>query len=683
MYLRTRLQLSGTGDAFMSLMTAVNVAAQFNLTLDAPFPKYSQHNFLTALTEGAFGHTYNLSACTQAGNSTWKRSPRLVRADLQPAIQSWRRACQQQSAASTCAFVVMDGEAPPATAGMWDIEWLRASTATNTMFRSPASEPTNWDQQTARRETMRIAVHVRRGDLFKYLRGRNDGQAARRLIPNEAYTKLLDSILRSLRTVGWKHRVDIELHAEGGRLPARVPDFNGKFTDYDATAKSLGWKSTSMRLGDADPREAVRSICEADLFITGASSFSLLAALFCPRPLLLTVPFWHAYTCVPKVHALDRAKTSLFAINAVDSANLTRTLRPRENMNKLMASLITAQFKASPFLPTGAGLQTPADLRCTWAPAGAFYHQLIDCLMPLLPMIASLNSASSRACISEVMHPMYRLLAPKIVLGLCNSTGNNSHRNKQRSIMASHAIQNGSAILDDLVSRLPIHLHPFTCTHVVLILRRTLSRMFKVGDERLLIDTLQRNGMLVSIFDGDMPLLDTIALFRNADAVVGWHGAGMANVVFCRRGTKVVEITTFRDLKNTRSWRTNMKAVTAWRDYAKLVLHVPLARVLLANSISIERFPSMVPGFSQRGFPKLDDYKTDVDHFIKNLRYAALTSQVTQQVVAFLATELSPSCTGMHRLESKAGKAVSQKAHLPYLVRREGRSSGCRSGGRR
>ena len=659
MYLRTRLQLAGTGHSFMSLMTAANVAAHFNLTLATPFPRYSQHNFLTSLIEGAFGYKYNLSACAQAGNSTWRRSPKQVRADLQPAIQSWRRACQQQSAVSPCAFVLVDGEAPPAKAGTWDVKWLRASTSTNTMFSSPTLKPTNWDEQTAR-GTMRIAVHVRRGDLFKYLRGRA-GQAGRRLIPNEAYTKLLDSILRSLRTVGWKHRVDVEFHAEGGALPARVPDFNGTFTDYVATARSLGWKSTSMRLGNVDPRKAVSSICGADLFITGASSFSLLAAMFCPRPLLLTVPFWHDYTCVPKVHALDRAESSLFAINSNHSANLTRTLLLRENMNTLMTSLITAQFKANPFFPTGAGLQAPADLICMAKFGAAFFHQLIDCFMPLLPLIARLNSASSRACINEFMHPVYRILAPRIELGLCNSTGNALERKNQHRIIASHAIQNGGAILDDLLSGLPIRLHAFTCTHVVLILRRNGSRRFKVDDERALIDTLQRNGMLVSIYDGGTSLLDTIALFRSADAVVGWHGAGMANVVFCRNGTKVIEITTYKDLNQTRSWRTDIKKVTAWRKYAKLVVRVPLTRVLLANRISIQRFPEMVP-------KRAHTNASDVDHFIKHLQYAALTSNVIQQVVAFLATPPSTSSHDMRGLESEAGRAVSQKRHLPCLV---------------
>ena len=38
-----------------------------------------------------------------------------------------------------------------------------------------------------------------------------------------------------------------------------------------------------------------------------------------------------------------------------------------------------------------------------------------------------------------------------------------------------------------------------------------------------------------------MPLADQIRMFYSADAVVGAHGGGLANLVFCRPGTVVVE----------------------------------------------------------------------------------------------------------------------------------------------
>ncbi|MBC8095040.1 MAG: glycosyltransferase family 61 protein [Akkermansiaceae bacterium] len=41
-----------------------------------------------------------------------------------------------------------------------------------------------------------------------------------------------------------------------------------------------------------------------------------------------------------------------------------------------------------------------------------------------------------------------------------------------------------------------------------------------------------------------MSFAEQIALFRNAEAIIGVHGAGLANLVFCNPGTKVLEIFT-------------------------------------------------------------------------------------------------------------------------------------------
>lgn len=42
----------------------------------------------------------------------------------------------------------------------------------------------------------------------------------------------------------------------------------------------------------------------------------------------------------------------------------------------------------------------------------------------------------------------------------------------------------------------------------------------------------------------DIPFSEAVALFQNAEMVVGVHGAGLTNIVFCKAGTKVIEIFT-------------------------------------------------------------------------------------------------------------------------------------------
>jgi len=41
---------------------------------------------------------------------------------------------------------------------------------------------------------------------------------------------------------------------------------------------------------------------------------------------------------------------------------------------------------------------------------------------------------------------------------------------------------------------------------------------------------------------GTMSVLEQIELFSNADVVIGTHGAGLANILFCKPNTKVIEI---------------------------------------------------------------------------------------------------------------------------------------------
>jgi hypothetical protein len=57
-----------------------------------------------------------------------------------------------------------------------------------------------------------------------------------------------------------------------------------------------------------------------------------------------------------------------------------------------------------------------------------------------------------------------------------------------------------------------------------------------------------------------MPLADQIALFGQARAIVAPHGAGLANIAFCRPGTAVVEI-----VSPDRLWPT-YRAIAARRD---------------------------------------------------------------------------------------------------------------------
>lgn len=60
-------------------------------------------------------------------------------------------------------------------------------------------------------------------------------------------------------------------------------------------------------------------------------------------------------------------------------------------------------------------------------------------------------------------------------------------------------------------------------------------------NEAAVIEEVQRRGFEV-VTPGSLSLTEQIALFRSAGIIVGPHGAGLANIVFCEAGTVVYEL---------------------------------------------------------------------------------------------------------------------------------------------
>lgn len=74
-----------------------------------------------------------------------------------------------------------------------------------------------------------------------------------------------------------------------------------------------------------------------------------------------------------------------------------------------------------------------------------------------------------------------------------------------------------------------------------LYLSRRRASYRHLVNEDLLIDNLQKFGF-VSVDLDEYTVGDQIQMFRHAEVVVAPHGAGLANCVFCERGTAVIEL---------------------------------------------------------------------------------------------------------------------------------------------
>jgi hypothetical protein len=79
-----------------------------------------------------------------------------------------------------------------------------------------------------------------------------------------------------------------------------------------------------------------------------------------------------------------------------------------------------------------------------------------------------------------------------------------------------------------------------TCNRRIYISRAKASRRRLVNEER--IWPLLRRVGFERVFMEDLSLAQQVRLMGQAEVVVGPHGAGLTNIVFCPEGTKVVEI---------------------------------------------------------------------------------------------------------------------------------------------
>ena len=93
--------------------------------------------------------------------------------------------------------------------------------------------------------------------------------------------------------------------------------------------------------------------------------------------------------------------------------------------------------------------------------------------------------------------------------------------------------------LDHLIPRKEVTRQPGAGE--LLFLSRNDAAMRKILNEDEIIPALKDLGFTI-MRASDMPLADQIEAFRQAKVVVSAHGAGLTNILFCRPGTRLVEI---------------------------------------------------------------------------------------------------------------------------------------------
>lgn len=244
------------------------------------------------------------------------------------------------------------------------------------------------------------------------------------------------------------------------------------------------------------------------------------------------------------------------------------------------------------------------DLRCAAAHLDrAYYHQIVDCLMPYLPYAYAARVSGGAVCALSHSARWYRTFGLRVLDDCVASSA---------TLPPLPPIPQTASLLSALIKPSIVGEEEGT----VLLIRRHGTRAF-TRDSFTHLHRAISNVSRVRIYEGTEAADVTLRAFASARAVVGYHGAGFANALFSPKHTRLVEVSTYVDEANRRPWRSNVGALARWRSFgATHVLRLPVQQILCANGVSYRQ--------------------KDADHFLKDLPFVSLTEANVRRIVEWV-----------------------------------------------
>lgn len=238
------------------------------------------------------------------------------------------------------------------------------------------------------------------------------------------------------------------------------------------------------------------------------------------------------------------------------------------------------------------------DLNCRHPYRYDYYHFLHDCSVPLMPALGlaqRLAKADPPGAFVSIHHKamqdaMMQVLPEMFTQPIFVVDGKATQKSHglvyaegitfEEANMAQLFVRRNNTLYQKCNPCYRHHVHkaygieprPVASNDRILVLWRDAAWRGKNAGGRAILDhdylvsslASKFKGNTVTVHYGNETMAETVKLFSSAAVMIGYHGAGMVNSVFMRKGALVIEITTFTDKPSTGSlevWRANMPDV--------------------------------------------------------------------------------------------------------------------------
>ncbi|MDJ0995114.1 MAG: glycosyltransferase 61 family protein [Dinoroseobacter sp.] len=91
------------------------------------------------------------------------------------------------------------------------------------------------------------------------------------------------------------------------------------------------------------------------------------------------------------------------------------------------------------------------------------------------------------------------------------------------------------------------------------------------------------------IYSEELSFREQISVFNNAKTIIAQHGAGLANSIFCKPGTRVIEVTSRSHAR--RAWDFGKLAIARGLEYHVVVIDAVLDDPFVNTQTPAERIP--------------------------------------------------------------------------------------------